>query len=194
MPITSSDLVQYLTGAGSDGGSQNAPNSSLGNYRSSTTLSSGVARNLFDDIGAGEAQAGNTDYRCYCIKNTHGSLALQSAKVFISTAVNDADATISYAVERPSTAGATNGNAQTVANEATSPTVNTTDHNGVGSGISDWGTGTDYAGGIGVNQGSHGANLAAGELIFVWVKRVYASGSLFQTGVSVSLNIQGDTA
>lgn len=193
MAITASDILIYLTGATVDGGVQASPDASLGNYRSSTLLGSGVDNNLFDDVTGSEAASGDTEYRCYCIKQNHATQTLSDVKIWIEIPVNDADATISFAVETPQTANLTNGNAQTIADESTAPVVNMTNHNGIGSGISNWSTATTKATGVGVNQGAHDANLDPGEIVFVWVRRVYAAGAGIATGVSVSLRIEGDT-
>lgn len=197
MAIVGTDLKKYLTGASSDGGAQSDPDASLGNYRGSTEPTSGNDNALFDDVTGTEASAGDTEYRCLCFKNTHGSLSLTTAKIFVSSDDANSDTTYSIAVERPATAGATNGNAQTVANESTAPTVNTTGHNGTGSGISDWALSTaanSYANGIAVSQGSHGADLGVGEIIFIWLKRVIGSSASAANAVSVTIRLQGDTA
>lgn len=190
MGIAASDIVYLLTGATTDGGAQTNPNASLGKFRGSGTITSGGLNNLYDDITGAEGSAGNTDYRCYCIKN-NGTVAFNSPKVYISTAINDSAGTISFAVETPGTANLTNGSAQTITAEGTSPLVGTTGHIGAGSGISSWATGTTYASGVGVNQGAHGTNMAAGDIIFVWVKRQYGSGANAYSNASVSLGIEG---
>lgn len=197
MPIVGTDLKKYLTGATSDGGVQSDPNASLGNYRGSTEPTSGADNALFDDVSGAESSAGDTEYRCLCFKNTHGSLSLTDAKIFFQADDANADTTYEIAVERPSTAGATTGNAQTVANESTSPTVNTTAHNGAGSGISNWSASTaanSYAAGISVAQGSHGTSLAPGEVVFVWLKRVISASASAASAVSFTVRVQGDTA
>ena len=194
MAIVASDLVKSLTGASSNGGSQADPNAALGNYRSSTTITDNTDNNLFDDVSGAEATTGDTEYRCFAIQNKHASLELQDAKVYMQDAVIGGTNVLSFAVETPATANLTNGNAQTVGNESTAPTVNTTAHNGTGSGISDWSTGTDYAGGVAVNIGAHDANLGVDEVIFVWVKRVIASSASAASAVNFTIRIEGDTA
>jgi len=237
MAISESDIKVYLTGADSDGGSQNNPNLSLGKYRSSkelaerTTLagdlaklatripvadayyfpSSGYVRieneiiqytnrtryelrdclrgalsttpaahssgsvveviglKLFDNVSGDERNAGDTEYRCFCIKNEHASESAANFKIYIDADTGSAADDISFAVEVP-TGGDTDGYAQQIANESTAPSV--------GSGnVSDWSDATSYAAGVGVDQGSHDANLDAGEIVFVWVRRKVASGT-----------------
>ncbi len=198
MAIVDSDIKRHLTGAASDGGTQTDADSSLGNYRSSSEITSGNDNNLFDDVSGAQAQAGHTDYRCIALQNKHATLALTEAKVYISTDDANSDTTYSIAVERPSTAGATNGNAQgPVANENTAPTVNTTDHNGSGSGISNWALSTaanSYANGISVQQGSHDDDLDVDEIIFVWIKRVIGASASAANAVAFTITLEGNTA
>lgn len=195
MAIVEGDLDRYLTGAGSDGGAQSSPDAALGGYRSSTEITDSTDNNLFDDVSGAEATAGDTEYRCICFKNNHGSLELQNAKVFLSDSNIGAGNTLSFAVEVPATANLTNGAAQTIANESTAPSsINTTNHNGSGSGVSDWSTATTYSGGVAVNIGGHDANLGVGEIIFVWLRRVIGAGASAASGVNFTVVLQGDTA
>ncbi len=198
MAIVAGDLVKYLTGAASDGAAQTDPDLSLGGYHSATEPTSGSDNNLFDDVSGAEATAGHTDYRCLAYKNEHGSLALTSAKVYFSADDSNGDTTYSIAVERPETAHLTDGDAQTIANETTAPTsIDTTDHNGTGSGVSAWVASTvanDYAGGVAVDQGAAGTGLAVDDIIFIWIKRVIGSTASAAAAVSFTIRLEGDTA
>ena len=69
MSVLQSDIKFYLTGAVSDGAVQADPNASLGGYRSASEITSGALNNLFDNISSAEASAGDTNYRCICVKN-----------------------------------------------------------------------------------------------------------------------------
>jgi hypothetical protein len=185
MAILSSELVFYLTGAASDGGAQSDPDASLGNYRSSTTIISGALNNLFDNVTGDEASAGDTEYRCICIKNTNASLTLSDVKIWIQTDTGNAEDDISFAVEVP-TGGDTDGYAQTIADESTAPTVNSGN-------VSDWSDATDKTNGLGVNQGSHDANLDAGEIVFVWIRRTISAGASAVSNETFTLRIEGDS-
>ncbi len=186
MAIVASDIKQYLTGAASDGAAQADPAASLGNYHSATEITSATDNNLFDDTSGAEATAGDTEYRCYCIKNEHASLELTTAKVYIYTATGNAQDVISFAVEVP-TSSNTAGYAQTIVNESTSPTVNTGN-------CSNWSTASTYATGVAVNINAHDANLGVGEIIFVWLKRAVTAGAAAADAESVVIAIQGDSA
>jgi len=195
MAIVASDLVKSLTGAGSDGGVQSDPDASFGGYRSSTTVVDNTDNNLFDDVSGAEASAGDTEYRCIVIQNEHASLELQDAKVYLQDADIGGSNVLSFAVEVPETANLTNGDAQTIANESTVPSsINTTNHNGTGSGVSDWSTATSYATGVAVDLGGHDANLGVDELVFVWIRRVIAASASAASAVNFTVRIEGDTA
>ena len=84
MPIESTDLKYYLTGAASDGAAQSDPNASFGNFRSSSEIASGLPNNLWDDVQVTEAQSGDTEYRAIMFKNLHATITLQDIKVWIT--------------------------------------------------------------------------------------------------------------
>lgn len=194
MSVSTGDIKFYLTGAGSDGGVQSDPNDSLGEYRSVSEITSGELDNLFDDVSSVEASSGDTEYRCFCIKNINGADTLSNVKIWIQSE-NDpnSDQVIQFAVEVPETANLTDGDAQSVVNESTPPTVNTTDHNGVGSGISDWSTAASEGTAVTVDIGAHDTDLGVGEVIFIWIKRIIDASSQAQSNMSFSMRIRGDT-
>lgn len=184
MAIVASDLDTYLTGAASDGAAQADPAASLGNYRSSTQITSGALNNLKDDTTGAEASAGDTEYRCVCIKNNHATLELTTAKVFMA-ATGNAQIVQSFAVEVPTTSDTT-GSAQTIANESTAPNVNAGN-------VSNWSTATTYGTGVALNINAHDANLGVGEIVFVWLKWVTAAGATAANSIGPYVYIQGDT-
>jgi hypothetical protein len=191
MAIVAADLKKYFTqgGGSSDGGAAGSAAVSLGGYRGSGEITDNTDNNLFDDVSGAEASAGDTEYRCLCIKNTHGSLALQSAKVFVSTDEANADTAISIAVEVPA-GDASTGSAQSVANESTAPTVNAGN-------VSNWvasATANSYANGIAININGHSADLASGNIVFVWVRRVISASAAAASGIGLTIRVGGDTA
>jgi len=193
MSVQSSDIKFYLTGAGSDGGVQADPDASLGAYRSSTEITSAEVNNLFDNISSAEASAGDTDYRCICVKNN--SLETLFNVIAWIYAENDPDSIqqFSYAVETPATADLTDGYAQTIGDEDTPPSVNTTGEVGTGSGISNWSNATSKATGVSPEQGAHDDDLDQSEIIFIWLRRVISSSAPARTGLSATMRIEGDT-
>lgn len=193
MSVLSSDIKFYLTGAGSDGGTQADPNLSLGGYRSSTEIVSAQINNLFDNISSQEANDGSTEYRCICVKNT--SLETLYNVVAWLYAENDPDSIqqFAYAIEVPQTADLTDGDAQTIVNETTAPDVNTTNHNGTGSGISNWSTGVTKLTGLTPEQGAHDDDLDQSEIMFLWIRRVILAGAPARTGLSGTIRVEGDS-
>jgi hypothetical protein len=185
MGVTAADIKWYLTGASSDGGAQADPDAALGNYRSSTEITNDSIENLFDNVTGSEATSGDIEHRCICVKNENGSSEnWYNVKFFIQTNTPSGDSSIEFAVEAPED-GNSNGSAQTIGDESTAPTV------GTGS-VSAWDSGTTYDDGVGVNQGAHDANLDAGELIFLWLKRSISSGASAYDADSVVMRAQGE--
>lgn len=193
MSVLSSDIKFYLTGAVSDGGAQSDPNLSLGGYRSSTEIVSAQINNLFDNITSQEANDGSTEYRCICVKNT--SLETLYNVVTWLYAENDPDSIqqFAYAIEVPQTADLTDGDAQTIVSETTAPDVNTTEHNGTGSGISNWSTGVTKLTGLTPEQGDHDDDLDQSEIMFLWIRRVILAGAPARTGLSGTIRVEGDS-
>jgi hypothetical protein len=184
LSVQSSDIKYYLTGAGADGDAQSDPNASLGNYRSSSEVVPAVLENMFDNVSDGERTAGDTEYRCYCLKNSNGSDSLLSPKIWIQTDTGNVDDNISFAVEVPA-GGDQDGNAQTIANESTTPSM------GAGN-VSDWSDAVSKGIGVGVDQGAHDVNLDAGEIIFVWIRRIVAAGASGVSDEAVTIRVEGD--
>ena len=193
MSVQSSDIKFYLTGAGSDGGVQASEGSSLGGYRSSSAITSGEINNLFDNVSSAEASAGDTNYRCICIKNEAAETLFNVVSWIYAESDPDSIQALSFAVEAPATANLTDGAAQTIVDEDTSPSVNTTGQSGSGSGISNWSTAIIKANGVSPEQGDHDDDLDAGELMFIWIKRVITAGAPARTNLSGTMRVEGDT-
>lgn len=183
MAVIQGDILVYLSGAGSDGGAQASPAASLGGYRSSTAVAAGD-NNLFDDVSGAEATAGDTEYRCFCVKNTNGSDTLTDVKIWISTDTGNAEDDISFAVEVP-TSSDTVGYAQTVVNESTSPNVNAGN-------VSNWSDATSKGTGVAVNINAHDADMGPGEIIFVWLRRIVSAGASSAAAETVTISAGGD--
>lgn len=97
MPIVGSDLKQRLsikTGTAGNQSAQPDGNQSLGKYISTTDVPS-TLNGLYDAISGDENEAGTIDYRCVFVYNSHSTLTLQGAKLWLSgvrfTAANSGD-------------------------------------------------------------------------------------------------------
>jgi hypothetical protein len=168
MAIVAADIKFYLSG-----GAANAdPNAALGGAISSTEIVTATLQNLFDQVSGAESAAGDIEYRCIYVKNTHGSLTLNVAKIWISTNTPATDTTIDIALGGEGD----NGVAETVANENAAP---------VGEVFSAPAT---YAAGLSLG------NLAAGHFYPVWVRWTITLGAAANASDAAIISVQGDTA
>lgn len=164
MPIVSSDIKYYLSG----GGSNTDPDASLGGVISTTEAST----DLFDDVTSAESSAGDNEYRCIYVKNTHATLTLQNAVIWIQTNTPSADTTAAIALGGE---GA-NGTAETVVNENTAP------------------SGESFSSPASKGAGLSLGNLAAGSYYPVWVRRTVTAGAAAYSNDGFTLRVEGDTA
>lgn len=142
---------------------------------------------LFDHVTGSEASAGDTEYRCFCVKNTHGSDTAYNVSIYNSVITGNADDVISFAVEMPAEGSETDGAAQTVANESTAPTVNA-------GRVSDWSTATTKGTGVGTDQDYHDAHLDPGELAYIWIRRVISASASAANNERYAIAVAFDTA
>lgn len=169
MAIASSDIDYFLSG----GSGNTDPNASLGGARStSTEVTDNVDNNLFDDVTGAEHTAGDVEYRCIYIRNSHGSLTLTSPVVWIQSDTSGADSDISIAVGT----AAVNGTEQTVANESTAP-----------SGV----TWSDAA--VSRATGLSLGDLPSTQHKAVWIRRTITAGSTPQAADTCAVQAGGDT-
>ena len=167
MPIISTDIQYRLSG----GSGNTDVNASLGGVKSSTSVGTGL-HNLFDVVSSAEASSGDTEYRCVYIHNNHGTLTMQSAKIWIVTNTPSTDTSIEIALG----SSAVNGTEQTIANENTSPTgVTFSTPSSLGTALS-----------IG--------DIPAGQHKAVWIKRIVNAGAAAYNDDSATIRTQCDTA
>src|SRR6185295_12344522 len=91
MAIVAADIkIKLSTKSGAAGNSlaQADVNGSLGKYISTTELVTATNNNLFDNVTGAENAASTVDYRCLFVHNSHGSLSLESAAIYISSQVS----------------------------------------------------------------------------------------------------------
>lgn len=171
--INPANLKYYLSG-----GVANAdPNLSLGGVRSATLVGAGLD-NLFDDVLASEAVAGDIEYRCIYFRNedanVSGLLAPVQAWINQQTTASGDDIEIGICTAK--------GDAATVANENTSPVLGTL----VGGAFS---APLTKAAGIACP-----APLMQNEYIAVWIKRTVTAGAASDANDQCSVSVEGDTA
>jgi len=158
----------YLSG----GAGNTDPNASLGGVISTTEVIDATIANLYDNVSSSEALAGDVEYRCVYVKNTHATLTLQTAKVFIQTNTPSADTAVRIGLGT----AAINATEQTVVNESTAP------------------IGVTFATAI-----NEGAALLIGDLVpgaqkALWYERTVIAGAAAYNADSVIVQLKGDTA
>ena len=90
MPIVTGDLLYRRSG----GASNTTPAASLGGAMSTVSggiITSGTANDVWDDVTAPEAAAGDTEYRGLYLHNNHGSLTLQTSGIWIDSLTSSPD-------------------------------------------------------------------------------------------------------
>jgi hypothetical protein len=155
--MQASDIKFYLTGANSDGDTQTQPNKSLGGFRGSE-IDSGNMRNIFDHVSSSEAESGDVEYRCVCIKNIHSVDSLTSAKVWLDSNTSSEESNIEIAIDAPSSQPS--GSTQTIDDESTAPLSL-----------------TFYDSCIDSSTGLELDDLEPGYIYYVWIKRTINAGA-----------------
>lgn len=179
MAIVQGDLLYYYTGAVSHEAVQTDPDASLGNYRASSLITTGVDENVFDDVSGAEADTGDTEYRAIAFHNNHGSLPLTACVVWISVDTGNGEDDISFWGEAPSVSEIT-GAIQTIANESTEPTSPT------------WSDATSKATGQDCPLASN--EVGADEWFGIWLRRVISASASAAAAEAVTIRVEGDTA
>lgn len=181
MAISSSDIkIKLSTKSGSAGNSlsQSNVNASLGKYISTTEFVSATANNLFDNVTGARNVSSAVDYRCIFVHNSHATLSLESAAIYLSSQVSGGT-TIAIAVDNVAASAIGSSSAQ--AFEASTTTTDPSD--GVGSFSSP--TTADDALSLGT--------IPAGYCKAVWIRRTAANtGAVDDDGATFV--VIGDTA
>jgi hypothetical protein len=166
MAITAADIKWYYSQQGGED-----YNGSLGGAIGTTELTAGD-NNLFDDVTGAEASAGDTEYRCFYIKNTHGTLTLSSTYLWIQTETASTDDSVDIGLDL----AGKNGTADTVADEDTapSPAVSFSHPTTKGAGLS-----------LG--------DLAPGDYYAIWVKRIVTAAASAYSANTGTFRVEGDT-
>lgn len=172
MPVINTDIkIRYSTTAGSAGNSgAGTAAGSLGKYMS-TTDASGATNVFFDDVSSAEASAGDTEYRCVFVYNSHSTdSALNVGVQIVSEVASGAVAAAALDNIAASSAGSASAQAAQIANEDTAP-----------SGVGTFGTGLLSIG-----------TLAAGQCKAVWLRRTVSASTAAIVGDGFTLRTTGD--
>lgn len=179
MPIVSTDIrYRYSVTTGSQGNTvvYAGPGTSRGRWVSTTNLPDGGLNNLFPDITGDENAALNADYQCIFIYNSHATLTLKTAKVWIASQVAGG-ANAAFAVDDLPASSLSSGafQAATIASKDAEPTN-----------VSAWSTATTKATGLALGD------LLPGYVRAVWIRRT-ATNSGATANDGVTLRVEGDT-
>lgn len=166
MAVIATDMKCYLSG----GSGNTSPAAALGGAISTTEINNAVPLdNLFDDVNDTEAASGDTEYRCFYIKNTNGASALASAAVYIASNSPSADTTVQIGLD----AAGVNGTATTIANESAAP------------------AGVSFSSAANAGAALSIGSMAANAYIGVWMKRVVDADAAAAASDPVSIRITG---
>lgn len=159
MAITATDIEFRQSGSVNLGGAISA------------TAVSEVLNGLFDYVSGSESTAGDVEYRCVYVRNSHGSLVWYSTKTWI--AVNTPATGTSVQIGLGTSA--VGGTEQTIADEGTAPV-----------GVTFYDAATEGAAlAIGdIPAGSHKA---------IWIKRTVTAGASAYNSDGMTLTVKGDS-
>jgi hypothetical protein len=169
MAILSTDIIYRLSG----GAANSDPNAALGGAKSTTAITDNVLNNLWDDVSGDEGSVGDTEYRCFYVHNNHGTLTLQSPKIWISTDTTSANDEVDIGLG----SSAVNATEQTVANESTAPTGGVT-----------FSHPTTKTAGIALGD------IPAGQHRAVWARRVVGASAAAIDNNAYNITVEGDSA
>lgn len=165
-------IADNLDFFGSGAGSESDPNAWLGLAISSVQVTNNSNSNLFANVSGAEASASSVKYRCIYFKNSHGSLTLQSTKLWIETNTLSSDDEIEIGLDLIGL----NGIADDIVNEDTAPAPAVT-----------FSPAANKAAGLDLG------NVPFGQHFPFWIERtVTMSASAFSAN-SFILKVEGDT-
>lgn len=161
-------LVWRLTG----GASNSDPNASLGGIMSSNALSETALNNLFDDVSAAEAVAGDTEYRAVDLYNSGDETAVD-VDVWFHAQTSSADTSAEMGHDATNDPHEAADNLETIANESAAPESPE----------------------ITFSSPTSGSPLSlpdipAGEACRIWIKRVVSSGAGNTSNDTMTLRAQ----
>ena len=167
MPIVNTDLKFHLSG-----GAANAdPNASLGDAISANELGASL-HNLFDVVRGDEALAGDTEYRCFYVKNNHGTLNALYSEIWVESESPSADTDEEIAIG----SSGIGGTEQAVVDESTPP------------------AGVTFGQANGEANSLSIGDIPAGSYIAIWVKRIVSPGAAAYNDDGPTIRVKCETA
>jgi hypothetical protein len=177
MAVTAADILFKLSVVAAAGDTTaSTPAAALGDQVSTTAIVDATLHNLFDKITGDENAASIVDYRCFFIHNNHGTLDLETPKVWInSETAGGASTAIGLDPAGVTPKGQASAQAATIANELAAP------------------AGVTFTAPTTKATGLAGATCPAGSVFAVWVRRTAANTAAVDTD-GVVIRVEGDTA
>ena len=160
MPIVPTDIKFKQSGASNLGGSISASDVS-------TSL-----HGLFDVVSGSEALAGDVEYRCIYVKNTHATLTLYNAVAFIQSNTPSTDTTCDIGVGT----AAINEEEPSIADENTAP------------------AGVTFSAPIDYTSGRALGDLPPGASKAIWIRYTITAGAAAFNNDGPTIAVQGETA
>lgn len=170
MAAVASDFTFYLSG----GDVNNDPDASLGGVRSDRDITTAIIANLFDNVDNGEASSGDTEYRCFYVRNNNPTDSIFNVVVWVDSQTSSADSSIEIGLDAAAVGdGKSTGVATTITAEGNAPgSVSFSAPSTPGTGLS-----------IGT--------IAAGNCKAVWVKRIINASASQDVRDTCTIGVEG---
>lgn len=170
MALTESDIEYRLSG----GSGNDDPNDSLGGAISSTTIEDATNNNLFDDVSGDEADSGDTEYRCFFVKNTHDTITWKNVKLWINSETTSSDDSLNIALD----VNGKNSDAETMSSEDAIEDITLDD--------------SSFNHPLTKDDGLDLGDLEPGDYIGIWVQRKVQSNAAAKAGNEGTFRTEGE--
>lgn len=175
MAVSASDIeFRFSTTTGPGDSTSGTAATSLGDFMSTTQITTATLHNLFDVISGSENAALDVEYRCIFVTNTNGADTWSNVKVWIQDEVSGG-ATAAIGIDPIGVVAGTSASqqAEEINAEGTTPSTPT------------FSAPTDETSGISIG------NMAAGTCQAIWIRRTANdTGSVSNDGVTI--RVSGD--
>ena len=163
------DVKKFLSG----GTGNTDPNAALGDGISTTEVSAVSLNSLFDNVSAAERASGITDYRCFYVKNDHGSESLTLAAIYVAAQTPSPGTVVEIGLDPAGNGdGLATGVATVIASETSAP------------------AGVTFTASPAVSPLAIGT-LTAGQCRAVWIKRIVSAGAAALASDGFTLMVTG---
>lgn len=160
MPIVDTDILfKFSVSAAAGNTTAGTAATSLGDQVSTTQVTGAALNNIFDDISAAENVASDDEYRCLFAHNTHATLTLIAAVVYVESEVAGG-AVIALGADPTAASAVGSGSAQA---------VNVANEDGIPAGVTFSTTATSPTTGVALG------NIGPGQVKPFWVRRTAAN-------------------